>query len=141
MQRLALVVQCGHDALVSFDLHGLFRSVDQERAIRGLTWTELGREVGVSTTTIRRLERATDAEADGVLSLIRWLGVAPEEFVPGSAVVGEPLPPADGGWIRVDMTLVTASGRAGGRTSMQRLVSAAQAAGRSVASLTRRSED
>ena len=105
-----------------------------------MTWSALGREVGVSVATIRRLERADDAEADGVLALIRWLGVAPEQFVSGGSVVGEPLPPAGDGLIRVDMSLVSGTGRAGGRTSIQRLVSAAQAADRCVTSFTRRSE-
>jgi hypothetical protein len=100
----------------------------------------LGRDVGVSVSTIRRLERADDAEADGVLALIRWLGVAPETFVPGGSVVGEPLLPAGDGVIRVDMSLVSETGRAGGRTSIQRLVTTAQGADRCVASFTRRSD-
>ena len=124
-----------------FDLGGLYHSIDQERSSRRLSWSALAREVGVSASTIRRFERAQDAEADGVLALVGWLGVAPEQFVPGGSIVGEPLPPADGGWIRVDLSLGPWKGRAGGRTSIQRLVAAAQAADRSVTSLTRRTED
>lgn len=126
--------------MLPFDLGGLYRSIDQDRSDRQLTWAALSREVGVAVSTMRRFERAVDAEADGVLALIRWLGVAPEQFVAGTAVVGEPLLPTGDGMVRVDMSLVSAAGRVAGRTSIQRLVVIAQATGRSVASLTRRSE-
>lgn len=123
-----------------FDLGGLYRATDQERSRRGLTWAAVAREVGVAATTLRRFAHADDAEADGVLALVRWLGVAPEEFVAGSEVVGEPLSPAGEWMVRVDMTRVSAGGHVGGRTSVQRLVALAQAAGRPVASFTRESE-
>jgi len=123
-----------------FDLGGLYRSIDNERSHRGLTWAALGREVGVAATTIRGFERAVDAEADGVLALIRWLGVVPEQFVAGTQVVGEPLSPAGKGMVRVDMARVSATGRLGGRTTIQRLVTKAQTDGRPVASFTRESD-
>lgn len=126
-----------------FDLNQLSRSIEQERADRGLTWAEVSQEVGVATSTIRRFATASDAEADGVLALIGWLGVAPEQFVVDSTVSGTPLPPAGDGLVRVDMTLVsdlpTSPRRAsvGSRTTIQRLAIAAQASGRTLASLTR----
>jgi hypothetical protein len=78
-----------------------------------------------------------------VLALISWLGVAPEQFVIDSTVTGALLPAAGDGQIRVDMGLVAEvssrhrSARSGDRTSIQQLVIAAQASGRTVASLTR----
>ncbi len=42
--------------------------------------------------------------ADGVLALIGWLGRRPEEFIGGSSIEGELLPPAREGMIRVDMS-------------------------------------
>ncbi|MEO1064114.1 MAG: helix-turn-helix transcriptional regulator [Actinomycetota bacterium] len=126
-----------------FDLAELGRCVDRAREDAGLTAAELSRRVGVSTTTIRRLHSAADAEADGVLALVRWLGVAPEHFVDGSPVAGAELPEHDGGFIRVDMALVAAltpAGRSvptGSRTTIQRLAVAARSSGRTIASLTR----
>lgn len=108
-----------------------------------MTWAAISQEVGVATSTIRRFATASDAEADGVLALIGWLGVAPEHFVIDSEITGEPLPPAGEGVIRVDMTLVaksTARPRQAPpamRTTIQRLVAAAQASKVPVASLTR----
>lgn len=125
-----------------FDLFDLSRSIDQTRAERELTLAALSRHVGVSTSTIRRFRTATDAEADGVLAMVGWLGVPPERFVRGSTVDGTLLPPAQDGLIRVDMSLVAeVTGRRPAqvvsRTSIQQLVIAAQASGRAVASFTR----
>ena len=126
-----------------FDLAALARAIDVARIERGLTWAALARDVGVSASTIRRFEGAADAEADGVLALLGWLGSAPEAFVSDSRVAGQLLPPAGAGMIRVDMETVAKlpswprSSRAGSRTTMQRLVAAAQHEGVTIASLTR----
>lgn len=126
-----------------FDLAELGRSIDHARSDRHLTWAALSKQVGVAASTIRRFSTASDAEADGVLALVAWLGVAPEQFVVNSTATGVLLPPAGDGVIRVDMALVAPllegprQTRPGTRTTIQRLVAAAQAAEVSVASLTR----
>lgn len=126
-----------------FDLSELSRWIDEARAERHLTWAAISQQVGFATSTIRRFASASDAEADGVLALIGWLGVAPEQFVVKSKLAGVPLPSAGDGVIRVDMALVVdlLSGprraRPGTRTTIQRLVAAAQASEVPVASLTR----
>lgn len=126
-----------------FDLNRLGRRIDEERQHRDLTWSALTRDVGVATSTIRRFAVAVDAEADGVLALIEWLGLTPEEFVADSTVAGALLPPAGEGTIRVDMSLLMQlptwprRARAGTRTTIQRLVTTAQASQTTVASLTR----
>lgn len=126
-----------------FDLCELSRSIDAARADRQVTWAAISQEVGVATSTIRRFATASDAEADGVLALIGWLGVVPEHFVIDSEITGEPLPPAGEGVIRVDMTLVAKStarprqARPTTRTTIQRLVAAAQTSKVPIASLTR----
>ena len=126
-----------------FDLKQLSRCIDQDRTERGLTWAAISQEVGVATSTIRRFASASDAEADGVLALIGWLGVAPEQFVVNSKVAGTPLPPAGEGLVRVDMKLVAdlpswpRRRRVGTRTTIQQLVTVAQASSAPLASLTR----
>lgn len=133
-----------------FDLAALYRVIDQRRQECALSWAGLGRQVGVAPSTIRRFEHAVDAEADGVLALIGWLGVAPEVFVVRGPIVGQPLAPASGGMVRVDVVLMNTSTpddsmsaarlRLGGRTSIQRLVEVAVATVRTVASFTRVTE-
>lgn len=107
-----------------------------------MTWAALAREVSVAASTIRRFAEATDAEADGVLALVRWLGAAPEDFMPEGVVTGAPLPAVGAGIVRVDMALVEAAepgGRSRGtrtRTTIQHLAAMAQASGRPVAIFT-----
>ncbi len=107
----------------------------------------LARQVGVAASTMRRYEEADDAEADGVLAVLRWLRVVPEDYVAGDAVNGDVLPDDGHGYIRVDMELVAAasgdgSGRATERrrTTIQRLVAVAQGSGNTIRSLTKYSE-
>ena len=64
-------------------------------------------------TADRRFATASDAEADGVLAVIGWLGVPPEQFVDDSNIAGVPLPPAADGVIRVDMALLADLGHDG----------------------------
>ena len=126
-----------------FDLPALFVAADTERKREGLSWAALARQIGVAASTLRRYEVADDAEADGVLAVVRWLGAAPEDYVTGGAVRGQLLPVSEGGFIRVDMELIAvASGERNGargrtRTSIQKLVEVAQHSGEPVASLTR----
>lgn len=129
-----------------FDLRLLFRSIDSERDRRGLSWAALARQVGVATSTIRRFAEADDAEADGVLALVRWLDVAPENYVSSGSVKGKQLRPPGDGYVRVDMELIAkangdprgAQGRT--RTSIQHLVEVAQRSGQPVVTLTRFTE-
>lgn len=126
-----------------FDLGALSRAIDQLRVERGMSMAELSREVGVAASTIKRFETATDAEADGVLALIQWLGVPPEDFMTSSPVGDVSLPATGDGQIRVDMVLVrngAAQDRGNTRTTIQRLAAAALDQHRSIASLTRWSE-
>lgn len=126
-----------------FDLGALFRAIELRRVERDTSWSEVARAVGVASSTIRRFEHAGDAEADGVLALVRWLEIAPEEFVRGGHVEGVSLPHAAGGNVRVDVSLLAAVDRhfpgapPGARTSIQRLTAVAQGADRPIASFTR----
>ena len=130
-----------------FDLAGLAASIERARLGAGVSMRELSRQVGVSSSTIRRLAVAGDAEADGVLALVRWLGVAPETFIDGSSIVGRPLHPSGPGMVRVDMDAISALDQGRGRpanrsrTTIQRLAVAAQQSGRPIASFTRWSDE
>ena len=126
-----------------FDLGKLSCRIDELSEERGLTMAALAREVGVGASTIRRFRTADDAEADGVLALVAWTGDPPEQFIADSLVSGTPLPLVGTSQIRVDMDLVIGERtgrRAPTRTTIQRLVIAAQDSGQTVASLTRRSQ-
>ena len=133
----------GHER--PFDLASLFATVDAEQHRLGLSWAALSREIGVAAATIRRCAHADDMEADGVLALVRWLNVPPDDFVNSSPRAGDRLARLGTGMVRADtdamraVTMGTTSGpaRPGERTSIQRLTRTAIASGRTIASLTR----
>ncbi len=124
-----------------FDLAGLYAAIDAQRTSRGLAWTALSKEVGVSASTIRRFGDADDAEADGVLALIRWLDVEPESFI-ADLTGGDRLRPAAEGFVRVDTAMVADALNEPAiakrnRLTIQKFAAAAVRSGRSVGSLTR----
>ena len=68
-------------AVKRFDALALYSSLDAERKRRGLTWTDVAWETGVSETTIRRCKSGGRMEVDGVLALTGGLGKPVEAFV------------------------------------------------------------
>jgi len=78
-----------------FDVDALYAALDEQRRSRGLTWAEVTREINgrvagpplraISASTITGMRTRRAIEGDGVLQMLRWLGRAPEEFVPGRA--------------------------------------------------------
>ncbi len=91
-----------------FDLVALYEALDAERRALGESWAQVAREVSghvgrastsrpVSASTITGIRHRKVAEGDGVLQMLRWLGRAPEEFVPGATVDDQvtALPEAD----------------------------------------------
>ena len=64
-----------------FDPPALFAALDQQRVARGLSWSDVAGETGVSAATIKRTELGGRMEVDGMLALVGWLGVPVETFV------------------------------------------------------------
>lgn len=65
----------------AFDLLALHRELEAERSARGLSKQRLAEAVGVSASAMARAANGGTMEADGVLAMVRWLGVAPERFI------------------------------------------------------------
>lgn len=78
---------------MTFDLSLLRTALDTQRSARGMTWAAVGRELGVSGSTLSGLGSRPVAEGDGVLRAVAWLGRTPESFAPGRAVA-DPIPVA-----------------------------------------------
>jgi len=66
--------------MVRFDAKALYAALDAQRAARGLTWSQIANDTGVSATTIARTRDGGRMEVDGMLALVRWLGVPVETF-------------------------------------------------------------
>lgn len=76
-----------------FDQPALHHAIDEQRERLGLTWAQVARTCHVAPSTVRRLLSSGAAEADGVLGLVRWLGLAPEQFLLPAPVVAPPIGP------------------------------------------------
>jgi Trp operon repressor len=46
-----------------------------------MSWREVAAEIGVSVSTITRTRTGGRMEVDGMLAMVRWLGVPVETFV------------------------------------------------------------
>src|SRR5262245_11057248 len=77
-------------AKLKFNPQALFDAVDARRRERGMTWTDLSKELGISASTIKgMMKRQWGIELDGVIGLARWVGRTVESFAGGD---GGPAP-------------------------------------------------
>jgi transcriptional regulator with XRE-family HTH domain len=67
--------------MIRFDAQVLYRALDARRDTRNLTWRDVAAEIGVSAATITRTRAGGRMEVDGMLAMVRWLGVPVETFV------------------------------------------------------------
>ena len=86
-----------------FDVRGLWEAMDAQRRSRGLTWREVMQEMTVagvehpmSLSTVQNLRTQDSVSCQHVLPMLKWLGRAPESFVPGRAGGTERALPAAG---------------------------------------------
>lgn len=77
------------------DVAGLVAALEAQREKRDISWRELARQARVSPSTLSRMRRGRRPDVDTFSSLIRWLGMPAEEFMPGQA---EPVPPSNQVW-------------------------------------------
>ena len=66
-----------------FNAAALYQALDAERRSRGLSWSQVAREVGVSVSTLTRTKLGGRMEVDGMLAMVRWVGRPAESFTFG----------------------------------------------------------
>jgi len=67
-----------------FNAKALYAALDAQRVARGMSWSEVAREVGVSAATMTRTRLGGRMEADGKLAMVRWLDRTVESFTWGA---------------------------------------------------------
>ena len=73
------------------DAAALQDALDQARAAKGLSWRQLAAEAGVTPSLLSRLRNGYKPDADGLMTLVRWLGMPAERFlVDAQAPLSEP---------------------------------------------------
>ena len=71
-----------------FDTRALYEALNEQRTARGLSWEEVARELGVSSSMLRNTARGGRLEVDGMLRMVGWLERTVESFVaPGYLVM------------------------------------------------------
>jgi len=80
--------------IADFDVDALYDALDARRRADALSWPQAAREISrlfrdtparpISASTLSGMRGRATLEGDGVLQMLRWLGCAPERFVPGS---------------------------------------------------------
>ena len=63
-----------------FNARALYEALNAQRQARGLTWTQLGHELGIAPSTLTRTRLGGRMEVDGMLAMVRWLNRTVESF-------------------------------------------------------------
>lgn len=93
---------------LDFDIAALFEAMDAQRQARGLSWSDVAREIWelsselngqredhpISPATVTGMAKRGDTTCQHALFFLRWLGESPESFMPGTGTTAyeRPLP-------------------------------------------------
>lgn len=64
-----------------FDAKALYDALEKRRMQQGMSWSDISREIGVSSATITRTRLGGRMEVDGMIAMVDWLGEKVETFV------------------------------------------------------------
>lgn len=67
----------------SFNFRGFYRALADTVAARAATWKIVSDETGVSQTTLSRMARGRQPDAESLASLSSWSGLNPADYVSG----------------------------------------------------------
>jgi transcriptional regulator with XRE-family HTH domain len=59
----------------------LFAALDGRRKSNGSSWRQLAKEIGVSPSLLSRLGNGNNPDAEGFVTLVRWLKLPAEDFM------------------------------------------------------------
>lgn len=79
-------------AKTKIDARALLGALDQARQSKDMSWRQLASDAGVTPSLLSRLRNGYKPDADGFMTLVRWLGMPAEGFLvdAGSAPNHEP---------------------------------------------------
>jgi transcriptional regulator with XRE-family HTH domain len=76
----------------SFDAEGFYAAIAATVVARDVTWKQVGRETGISTTTLTRMAQGRRPDAASLAALSAWAGINPADFVRSNITAGQPEP-------------------------------------------------
>ena len=65
----------------TLNVEALYHDLDNRRRRVGLSWRRLARNTGLSASTLSRMQHGARPDADGLASLLAWLGRPLSDFV------------------------------------------------------------
>ena len=66
--------------VLRFDTKKIYAALDAQRSERNLTWTQVGKELGLSASSLRHLEKGGRTSFPSVMRITGWLGRPAAEF-------------------------------------------------------------
>ena len=81
----AVLPPAGPDSRLRFNLARLHQALNDERMARGLSWADLGRELGCSPARLTNLKSARMADLELTMRVTRWLGRTSTDFIEATA--------------------------------------------------------
>ena len=66
-----------------FNPRALYDAMDAQRRERGMSWAQVGAELGIAPGTLTRTRLGGRMEVDGMLAMVRWVGRTVESFTFG----------------------------------------------------------
>jgi len=66
--------------VIRVNVAALYTAIDAARAARGILWSDVADQAGVSASTLSRVGRGKRPDVDGFAALVQWLGVPAERF-------------------------------------------------------------
>jgi transcriptional regulator with XRE-family HTH domain len=75
----------------TFDFTSFYKALVTTLASRGANWKQVSEATGVSQTTLSRMGRGRQPDAESLTALAAWSGLNPVEFVSGPRARPEPL--------------------------------------------------
>lgn len=64
-----------------FDGEALYAALDATRVARRLSWRQVARQSGVSSSTLTRMAQGRRPDADGLAALTTWAGLSADDYV------------------------------------------------------------
>ena len=74
-----------------FDFEAFQRAVGATVEVRGTNWKTVSEETGISQTTLSRMARGRQPDAEGLTALAAWSGLNPVDFMSGTKGPREPI--------------------------------------------------
>ena len=76
---------------LQFDFLGFYKALSATVAARNTKWKEVSEQTGISQTTLSRMAKGRQPNAESLTALSAWSGLNPADFMAGPKFEREPI--------------------------------------------------